>query len=157
MNQRRARAKNGEPQAFLLKAFELSPNECVEWPFGRLKSGYPSFNLNGKAAIASRLACEHANGPAPTDKHHAAHLCGNKVCVNPRHIVWADAEVNNAHKVAHGTNKAPSRRKIPVEDIPRIRSLIRRGAEMKRIGAIYGVTGNAIKKIAMGTTYNEIE
>jgi len=75
--------------------------DCVEWPYSKTR-GYGQIELNGRHFRAHRLICERAHGPCPTGKHHAAHSCGNKVCVNPSHLRWATRKENEADKIAHG-------------------------------------------------------
>jgi hypothetical protein len=77
-------------------------NDCVLWPGGKNHRGYPSMRLGKKPNItAHRLICERAHGAPPTKKHHAAHSCGNKPCVNPQHLRWTTAKENIADKIVH--------------------------------------------------------
>lgn len=64
---------------------------CLAYPFFRNQwTGYAQFGFEGKMLYAHRFMCELKNGPAPSDKHHAAHTCGNghMGCVNPMHLAW---------------------------------------------------------------------
>jgi HNH endonuclease len=58
--------------------------ECLIWPFSRRDGrGY----INEEPV--SRFVCKLAHGSPPTEKHDAAHNCGNERCVNPHHLRWA--------------------------------------------------------------------
>jgi HNH endonuclease len=65
--------------------------ECLIWPFShRDGRGY----INEEPV--SRFVCKLAHGSPPTDKHDAAHNCGNERCVNPHHLRWATRKENMA-------------------------------------------------------------
>ncbi|MBX5131616.1 HNH endonuclease [Rhizobium lentis] len=51
---------------------------------------------------AHRYVCVLAHGE-PETQMQAAHRCGNKLCVNPSHLYWADPKTNMADAKAHGT------------------------------------------------------
>jgi hypothetical protein len=77
---------------------------CLMWPFYRLR-GYGSFGYLGKSYYAHRFMCELIHGKPPTDKHQAAHSCGNGHlgCVNPHHLSWKTQSENQLDCRDHGT------------------------------------------------------
>lgn len=80
-------------------------DECLPWPFQISTEGYGRLEAGKKKKIASRYICELAHGIAPTPKHEAAHNCGNKVCVNPKHLRWATRQENEDDKIIHGVQR----------------------------------------------------
>lgn len=80
-------------------------NKCLIWPYDRDKNGYARIMIGGKNRSVARLVCEVVNGPAPTQKHDAAHGCGwgHGGCVAQAHLRWATRRENMADARAHGT------------------------------------------------------
>lgn len=81
-------------------------DDCIEWPYSRSDRGYGLVTFKGRQIVASRAICILAHGEPPTEKHEAAHSCGNgnKGCVNPKHLRWATRTENHADKRVHGTD-----------------------------------------------------
>jgi hypothetical protein len=58
-----------------------------------------------------RLVCERKEGPPPTPKHEAAHLCGNGhlSCCNQKHLTWKTRGDNASDMIVHGTHSRGER------------------------------------------------
>jgi hypothetical protein len=85
--------------------------ECILWPFAvRKSSGYGAHSTTGpqRNIDAHRYVCTLAHG-APGDGAEAAHRCGNKLCVNPNHLYWADHQTNMQDAKRHGTMRGGGR------------------------------------------------
>lgn len=101
-------------EQFIADALSSDIGECILWPFAvRKSSGYGahSFRRAGKKGNldAHRYVCELAHGQAPTRWYQAAHSCGNKLCINPRHLRWAFPTDNMTDAIEHGTLRGGGR------------------------------------------------
>jgi len=153
------RASRGARLSWLQENIKRSSDECFAPEFLPTQ-GYWTFQLGGKAFSAHRWVCETVHGSPPTNRHHAAHSCGNGRlgCVNPKHLYWATPKENNADKRVHGTwqigEKAPSA-KLSAEDVLAIRRL--EGQEpRKSLAVIFGVSVSAIDSVINGKTWRYI-
>lgn len=59
--------------------------ECWEWGERLYPNGYGRFDKDGKTYMAHRVVYESEVGPIP-DGLNLDHICGNKKCVNPKHL-----------------------------------------------------------------------
>lgn len=88
--------------AFVEKALVCTSDKCLEWPFNTA-GGYGLISYNGsKGILVHRYVLEKVSGPPPEEWYHAAHNCGNKLCVNPNHLRWATPSENMQDKWKHG-------------------------------------------------------
>lgn len=96
---------------FILLCLNSRTDDCLMWPFAvRKSSGYGAhsfYNVGRKVNVdAHRFVCEEAYGPLPLE---AAHSCGNKLCVNPRHLRWATHVENMRDAKLAGTIRGGGR------------------------------------------------
>lgn len=164
--------KYGDPNAMLttpkgepLKYFNevvlhFSGDECLIWPYATYSNGYGEVRFDGLIRSVHRLACEIINGPAPYDKPHAAHACGNGHlgCVNPRHISWKSHGDNMIDMIDHGTSPRGIRNahsKLTEDDVKQIRYL-RGAAPQYALAEMFGVSQATICNIHLGKVWSWI-
>lgn len=131
-------------------------DDCIEWPFFRMKSGYGQVTYKKRRTLVHRLVCEISNGPAPTGKEDAAHTCGNAKCVNRRHIRWATRAENIADKWGHGTvplGELHASSKLTKLDVQMIRVLLASGFTQRSIGERFGISAGAVRDILTGKNW----
>ena len=115
----------GLQKDFVAAALSSNDDGCIVWPFTKGPNGYGKIKLSYASKDVHRYVCDLAHGPAP-DKAHAAHSCGVRTCINPRHLRWASAHENMTDMACHGTLPRGSKRagaKLNEADVMEIRSL----------------------------------
>lgn len=96
------KTQRGKPREFLNNLPKT--NDCIEWPFYLDKNGYPTLSSRRSGTnIVHRIVCQEHHGNVSDKKLDAAHSCGNRSCVNPRHISWKTRKENILDKLQHGT------------------------------------------------------
>jgi len=139
----------GAPYASAKRYFEdvvlpYDGDECLDWPHSKSPYGYGQLRSGGKLLSVHRLACEAANGPAPSPKHDAAHSCGRGHfgCSTKRHLSWKTRKENFADKLAHGTHGF----KLSAQQVLEIRSLTGT-AKRSEIAHQYGIIPDYVRMI----------
>jgi hypothetical protein len=135
-------------------------DDCIEWPFTRMSSGYGQVTYKGRKSLVHRLVCELTNGPPETPKLDAAHNCGNPRCVNPKHVRWATRTENLADRHAHGTNTIGERHghsKLTEDDVHAIRTMLRDGRTQVSIASQFNVKAASIRDIKTGKNWGWLE
>jgi DNA-binding transcriptional regulator YiaG len=115
----------GGSHGWLMAHKGYTGDECLIWPFSVRNNGYGAFGHRRKIYHAHRFMCEIAHGAPPSPKHHAAHSCNVRNCVNPRHLSWKTQSENEADKQIHGTagRANGSRTKLSYSTIEFIRAM----------------------------------
>lgn len=151
-----SRAKTGKALDFVKWASEQNVDHCILWPY-RSKTGpnqeYGSLSKGSSeyGRRAHRVACGLRHGPPPSSEHHAEHLCGNPLCVNPRHLRWSTPQENQLRKREHGTASTPQ--KLSKEIADNIRAVYKMGASVQALAAEHGVSDTNIYNILNGKAY----
>jgi hypothetical protein len=142
------------------------PNECWPWA-GKLDSkGYGVIYIfvsnhvhpRGREVRAHRVACELAHGPIPVGAH-VAHLCHNRVCVNPAHLqavaqaenIRQTVEAGNHSYMSMGGEMNPSS-KLTRRQVDYI---LRSKEPTKDLAERFGVSRTQIKNVRAGKVWNK--
>lgn len=139
-------------------------DECVIWPHPVNSSGYPRVTViedgERRREYGHRLACTAANGAAPPDRPQAIHSCGNKRCVNPRHLRWGSALENAQDTISHGRSPRGERHwhhRLTEEQVRSIRSLCTLGINAKAIADMYGIAESTVWSIRLRATWSWLD
>jgi hypothetical protein len=128
-------------------AMRWSSDECLRYPFHVGSHGYGMVCVGRSHTTAHRLVCELAHGPPSNPKLHAAHSCGVKTCVNPRHVRWATKLENENDKLGHGTLTRGEKHgcsKLTADDVLAIRAST---GSQREIAREFGVTQQTVSDI----------
>lgn len=146
----------GAPMAWVKSTSLYDGDECVDWPFGWVRRGYGSLMVEGKRMLAHRYMCELAHGTPASGELQAAHSCGRRSCVNPRHLRWATPSENAMDMKIHGVapiGEKHGRARLKESDVLRIRSLVGVGVTAKEIAKEYGVHPSTVSLAASGKNW----
>lgn len=134
----------GHVQEWLQKHASWDGEECLIWPFYCDPNGYGRVSHDGRDQIAARVMCALAHGQPPTERHEAAHSCGqgHAGCVNPKHLRWATPHENQMDKAFHGTDTRGEKAwnaKLTEADVKNIRERLSHGESQRSIASDFGV------------------
>lgn len=149
------RAPAGEISSFIDSALIAQTDECILWPFARNSAGYGHFMLDCRWHNAHRFICEKVHGSPPEIQYQAAHACGNRACINPRHLRWATRSENMMDCVDHGTisrGKRNGQAKLSEADVHKIRAL-RGKMKQREIAAIFQIGQQNVCLIQTGKSW----
>lgn len=148
---------------WLKRSVLASADTCVLWPFTLSSAGYGVVkDADGKKWMAHALAL-HLSKPMPSHDYlalHAPHdICGNRNCVNPRHLRWGTHTENAADRIidgtnAHGANHGSAR--LTEADIATILDLRKSGMTQRQIAEIIRVDRSHISRILAGKKWTAI-
>lgn len=150
------RVAHGELQRFIAEVAQSDEKtDCITWPYGGVKGSYGSaWSQKYKAMMHPHTqVCEMAHGHKPTEKHEAAHECGNRTCVNPNHIRWATRSENQMDRVKHGTSNrgdAHGMSKLKPSDVHKIREMRQ---SQRVIAREFGIDQSTVSQIKSGARW----
>lgn len=156
------RRNRGDLSVLLQSLLKMETDECITWPStGLNKYGYAVIRWEGKQQRVNRVVCGIMRG-SPTDaKLHAAHSCGNRACVNHRHLRWATPTENQADRLLHGTDGRGEKNvtsKISEQDARAIRLAWKaRDLNQTEIGKRFGITPSAVSHIVTGKNWGWLD
>ena len=136
----------------------ISQEGCLKWPFAVCPHGRGVLKFEGRMRSAPWVMCFLVHGSPPTEKHEAAHSCGNghHGCLNPTHLRWSTRKENEMDKVMHGTlcrGSDINTSKLSCADVLDIRESASSGVVLAKR---YGVSTAAISAVRTRKTWRHV-
>lgn len=149
---------SGRGLKFIADALLAETDECIVWPFYCMKNGYGHLGIHTGSVLAHRHVCIEAHGPPPEDRPQAAHSCGNRACVNKRHLSWKSQTENEEDKREHGTwLDRISNAKLDEERVRLIRKEFKGGASIRALAVSHKTPASTIRKVVYRCTWRHVE
>lgn len=143
----------GDTEKFINNLLGSPPtDDCIDWPFCIGTTGYAKISRGGRTLLVTRIVLSATSGDAPSQKHQAAHACGNRQCVNPRHLYWATQVENERDKLIHGTlmfGDKSNCTKLSEDDVAQIKTLCK-SSKQRDVAKMFGVSESHVSSILSG-------
>lgn len=136
-----------------------TPSGCWEWQGSKSDTGYGCF-YDGRAYHAHRYAWIQANGPIPAGLL-VLHMCDNRACVNPDHLLLGTHEDNSRDMVEKGRQRGPrttageahGEAKLTEDAVREIRSSTLTG---RALAARFGVDESTVSLVRRGKSWTHV-
>lgn len=126
-------------------------NDCWLWTGGLVgRDSRPYFSVDGKKLLAYRIVYELAKGKVLTSGVLMRHICDNRICCNPNHLVEGSHDKNMQDM------KERERHGMPHHTVRHIKKLILQKIPYSVIAERYGCSKSAISEIANGRAYAHV-
>jgi hypothetical protein len=133
--------------------------ECLVWQKAKSKAGYGQVWDGSKVIYTHRLVAELI-GLELSAGLDVMHSCDVRGCCNPTHLSVGTRKENmvdasNKGRLlnkAHVEGQSHPSAKLSTNEIAELRAMRNRGAKLKHLSEIYGVSIAAISKITRGET-----
>lgn len=152
------KAERGQHATFIQAAISYAGATCLIWPYGKDHKGYGKTAIKGKNCLAHRLVCQAVHGERPSLQHWVAHICGNTLCVAPRHLRWATAKENEADKLLHDRHIRGERNAFAMLTADAVRAIrAQPHRPLAEFAQLYGVSKQTVCKARLRQTWKWLE
>lgn len=125
---------------------------CIPTSLSKTGNGYGQITVKGVHLLAHRLAYTLAYGEPPPGAM-IRHLCGNRACVNPVHLVAGTHEENMQDRDDHGRTARGERHgcaKLTYQQVEEIKARLAAKEKGRAIAKAFGVHESTISMIKRG-------
>lgn len=74
---------------------------CWEWLKCKYKNGYGRISIFGKCCCVHIISCESKYGRHRLENEVTRHMCANKICCNPDHLLFGNQSENSMDNIRH--------------------------------------------------------
>jgi hypothetical protein len=125
-------------------------SHCIRWSGYFDVNGYGTVSANGRHFFAHVLAWCVENNTLERNELQICHSCGNKSCVNSKHLRLGTAAENQADRIDHGT----SNHKLDIGIADEIRLEYKTGNySQEQLGQKFGLCRGTIGEIVTNKIY----
>jgi hypothetical protein len=149
-------AKSGDVRNYLPSLLLTEIDECIPWPYSLDRYGYGQCRFRGKVVRVHNWICRQIEGEPPPDMTDAAHLCGNRTCVNHRHIRWASRKTNAGEGHSHTNDQKGEANKMAKLTKEDVRAIRRARASQPKIAARYGIHQTTVSQIKLRKRWKHV-
>lgn len=123
---------------------------CWIWKKNRSNSGYGRTSFKGCEVLSHVLSCEAKYGRKKLNDEVVRHLCNNKICCNPEHLLFGSREQNVNDVVRHGVSLGF---KLKSENVREIRES---DGTTTELAEKYGVSYACIWAVRCGKSWKDV-
>ena len=152
---------------YFLSDVEVDENGCWKNRFYKSydKDGYLKIGFNNNTKLLPRLILIDRHGEEFMKNYVTRHLCHNRRCINPWHIIYGTNQDNVDDKIRVGNGVVPNntgskngRAKLIEEEVKEIKALLKeKNLTHREIAKRFGVSNGTISKINIGILWSHID
>lgn len=140
---------------------EIAGTRCWNWPLTREGQRYGQVGFRGKVCQSHRVSFQLATGKELDNSDYICHKCDNPSCVRPSHLFLADQLDNMRDMVSkkrsiHRYGEANPCNKLSIEDIEKIKKLLKREWTQPRIASRFGISRRVVSAINTGKHWSSV-
>lgn len=138
---------------------EIRPEtgDCWNWTGSKSVQGVGIININKRTVRVQRAAYMCWLDPELPDHAVITPICGNKLCINPNHLILDERSLAHSGRTAHKKGSSHPLSKLTVEDVRNIRSTYSaKKASQAKLAREYDVSLTTIASIIKGKTWKGI-
>ena len=136
---------------WILNESTTTDGQCKLWTRYVDPGGNPRVSYEGKSHYVRHILLEFYEGPRP-EGMSAASTCGNKLCINPKHIAWLSHQATCIQRSKNAIKNG--RFKMPAEMVPAIRHMHANGKTCKQIAATLNMSYQTVHRVINRKSWN---
>lgn len=138
---------------------EIRPEtgDCWNWTGTKTPQGVGVITINNKTVRVQRASYMHWVDPDLPEYAVIVPVCGNKLCVNPNHLIIDEESLLHKGRTSHKKGSSHHLSKLTAEDVRNIRSIYSlKKASQAKLAREYDVSITTIASIIKGKTWKGI-
>lgn len=144
-------------ERFWDKTIPVTESGCYFWigAVRGMRVPYGHFRVGAQMVSAHRFIWEEINGPFQ-DGRLVCHKCDISLCVNPTHLFLGSPRENMQDMISKG-RRVFGNRKLNDAQVVGIKEMLREGFRQTDIAVKFGVSQQAVNRIAVGVAWKNFK